>query len=58
MNSTVPAILGELAVAGIPIVLAANVERDTVPADVHLVRGDPTQPATISSTKLFYVVEK
>ncbi len=51
MNPTVPAILAELAAAGIPLVLAADVERDSVPADIHLVRGDPTQPATITRAK-------
>ncbi len=51
MNPTVPAILDELCVAGVPVVLAADVERGSVRADVHLVRGDPTQAATISRAK-------
>jgi voltage-gated potassium channel len=51
MNPTVPAILEELAAAGVPLVLVADVERDTVPPDVHLVRGDATQPAAILRAK-------
>jgi voltage-gated potassium channel len=51
MSSAVPAILEELAVAGVPLVLAADVERSSIPAEVHLVRGDPTQLATITSAK-------
>jgi voltage-gated potassium channel len=51
MNPTVPAILEELAAAGIPLVLVADVERDSVPPAVHLVRGDPTQPAAILRAK-------
>jgi len=51
MNPTVPAILEELKEAGIPVVLAADVERDSVRHGVHLVRGDPTEPSTISAAK-------
>jgi voltage-gated potassium channel len=51
MNPMVPAILEELEVAGIPVVLAADVEPDSVRHGVHLVRGDPTEPATIRSAK-------
>jgi voltage-gated potassium channel len=51
MNPTVPAILEELAGAGIPVVLAADVEPGSVRYHVHLVRGDPTEPATISKAK-------
>jgi voltage-gated potassium channel len=51
MNPTVPAILEELEVAGVPVVLAADVEPGTVRPGVHLVRGDPTQPGTISAAR-------
>jgi voltage-gated potassium channel len=51
MNPTVPAILEELAGAGIPVVLAADVEPGSVRHGVHLVRGDPTEPSTISKAK-------
>ncbi len=51
MNPTVPAILEELEGSGIPVVLAADVEPGSVRHGVHLVRGDPTEPSTISRTK-------
>ena len=51
MNPTVPAILEELEGAGIPVVLAADVEPGSVRHHVHLVRGDPTEPSTISKAK-------
>ena len=51
MNPMVPAILEELAGAGIPVVLAADVEPHSVRHGVHLVRGDPTEPSTISSAR-------
>jgi voltage-gated potassium channel len=51
MNPTVPAILEVLEEAGVPVVLAANVEPATVRHGVHLVRGDPTEPATIRKAK-------
>jgi voltage-gated potassium channel len=51
MNPTVPAILEVLEDAGVPVVLAANVEPVTVRHGVHLVRGDPTEPATIRKAK-------
>ncbi len=47
MNSTVHAILDELVAAGDPVVLVADVEQSKVHAGVHVVRGDPTQPAAI-----------
>ena len=47
----VPAILEELEGAGIPVVLAADVEPGSVRHGVHLVRGDPTEPSTISEAK-------
>jgi voltage-gated potassium channel len=51
MNPTVPAILEELEGAGIPVVLAADVEPGTVGHGVHVVRGDPTEPSTIRSAR-------
>jgi voltage-gated potassium channel len=51
MDSTVPAILAELVRADDPVVLVADVDPATVPAEVHVVRGDPTQPATIQKAK-------
>ena len=49
MNPKVPAILEELAVAGVPVVLVADIDPATLRPGVHLVRGDPTQPHTIRS---------
>lgn len=51
MNPTVPAILDELVRAGDPVVLVADVDPATVRAEVHVVRGDPAQPAVIRSAK-------
>jgi voltage-gated potassium channel len=51
MNPTVPAILDELARVGDPVVLVADVDPASVRAEVHLVRGDPTQEAVIRSAK-------
>jgi voltage-gated potassium channel len=51
MNPTVPAILEELEATGIPVVLAADVDPGKVRHGVHVVRGDPTEPATISKAK-------
>jgi voltage-gated potassium channel len=51
MNDTVPAILEELAAARIPVVLVAEVDPASVRPDIHLVRGDPTHPATISKAR-------
>ncbi len=51
MNPTVPAILDELERAGIPVVLAADVEPGSVGHGVHVVRGDPTEPSTIHSAR-------
>jgi len=47
MNPTVHAILDELVAAGDPVVLVADVEQATVRPEVHVVRGDPTQLASI-----------
>ena len=51
MNPAVPAILDELAGAGIPVVLAADVDPATVRSGVHVVRGDPVDEKTIQRTK-------
>jgi voltage-gated potassium channel len=47
MDPTVPAILDELLQAGDPVVLVADIDPASVPAEVHVIRGDPTQPAAI-----------
>lgn len=51
MSPTVPAILSELAGAGIPVVLVADVDPATIRAGVHVVRGDPTDEAAIARAK-------
>ena len=51
MTPTVPVILDELARAGDPVVLVAEVDPATVRAEVHLVRGDPTQESVIRSAR-------
>jgi voltage-gated potassium channel len=51
MNPTVPTILDELASARVPVVLVADVEPTRIRADVHLVHGDPTEPAAISRAR-------
>jgi voltage-gated potassium channel len=51
MTPTVPAILDELATAGVPVVLVADVDPETVHGEVHVVRGDPTDEATIRRAK-------
>jgi voltage-gated potassium channel len=47
MHRTVPAILDELVRAQDAVVLVADVDPDTVREEVHVVRGDPTQPTVI-----------
>jgi voltage-gated potassium channel len=47
MNPIVPALLDELAGAGIPVVLVADLDPATVRDGVHVVRGDPAEEATI-----------
>jgi len=47
----VPALLDELAAAGIPVVLVADVDPAGVRDGVHVVRGDPGDEATISKAK-------
>jgi voltage-gated potassium channel len=49
-NPIVPALLAELSRAGIPVVLVADVDPETV-RDVHVVRGDPTDEKTIARAK-------
>jgi voltage-gated potassium channel len=49
MNGPVPAILEELVKAGEHVVLVADVDPASVRGDVHVVRGDPTQPHALSS---------
>ena len=51
MNDAVPAILAELVAAGIPVVLVADTDPVSVPPDVHLVRGDPTDETVLKSAK-------
>jgi voltage-gated potassium channel len=51
MSPTVPAILEELAGAGIPVVLVADVDPETVRAGVHVIRGDATDEGTIARAK-------
>jgi voltage-gated potassium channel len=50
-NPIVPSLLDELAVAGIPVVLVADVDPATVRDGVHVVRGDPTEEAVISKAR-------
>lgn len=47
MSASVPAILDELSLAGVPVVLVADVDPAAVPSGVHVVRGDPTEEATL-----------
>ena len=51
MNPAVPAILTELVKADVAVVLVADVEPDTLPPGVHLVRGDPTEQTVIASAQ-------
>jgi len=51
MNPVVPALLDELAAAGIPVVLVADVDPAGVRDGVHVVRGDPGDEATISKAR-------
>jgi voltage-gated potassium channel len=51
MNPIVPTLLDELAVAGIPVVLVADVDPATVREGVHVVRGDPTEESVISQAR-------
>ena len=47
MHPAVPAILDELVRAGDAVVLVADVDPDTIPDKVHLIRRDPTQPGAL-----------
>jgi len=51
LNDAVPAILAELVAAGIPVVLVADTDPVSVPSEVHLVRGDPTDETVLKSAK-------
>jgi voltage-gated potassium channel len=51
MNDAVPAILDELVAARVSVVLAADVDPVGLPPEVYVVRGDPTDEATISQAK-------
>src|ERR1700683_4214241 len=51
MNPIVPSLLDELATAGIPVVLVADVDPATVRDSVHVVRGDPREEATIANAR-------
>jgi voltage-gated potassium channel len=51
MSQAVPAILDELVEAGVPVVLAADVDPADIHEKVHVVRGDPAQPYTIRSAR-------
>jgi voltage-gated potassium channel len=50
-DPSVPAILEELVQVGEDVVLVADVDPDTVPARVHVVRGDPTEPAILAAAR-------
>jgi len=49
MDGPVPAILDELVRAGEHVVFVADVDPGTVRGEVHVIRGDPTQPHVLSS---------
>ena len=51
MSPSVPAILDELANAGVPVVLVADVDPATVRSGVHVVRGKPTEETVIARAK-------
>jgi voltage-gated potassium channel len=51
MSPAVPTVLDELAGAGIPVVLVADVAPETVRSGVHVVRGNPTDEAVIAKAK-------
>jgi voltage-gated potassium channel len=51
MSPTVPAILEELEAAAVPVVLVADVDPAKVRRGVHVVRGDPTEPAKVRSAR-------
>jgi len=51
MAPAVPAILDELAAAGIPVVLVADVDPASVRSGVHVIRGNPTDEAVIARSR-------
>lgn len=51
MAPTVPAVLDELARAGIPVVLVADVDPATVRSGVHVVRGNPTDETVLARAR-------
>ena len=51
MSPTVPAILDELAGAGIPVVHVADVDPASARSGVHVVRGDPTDEGVIARAR-------
>ena len=51
MSPTVPAILGDLAGAGIPVVHVADVDPASARSGVHVVRGDPTDEEVIARAR-------
>jgi voltage-gated potassium channel len=51
MSPTVPAIIDELAGAGGPAVLVADIDPAGAHAGVHVVRGNPTDEAVIARAK-------
>src|SRR5579875_2025123 len=51
MDSPVPAVLDELVQAGEQVVLVADVDPSSVRGEVHLIRGDPVQPAVIAAAR-------
>jgi voltage-gated potassium channel len=50
-SPAVPTVLDELAGAGIPVVLVADVDPETVRTGVHVVRGNPTDEAVIAKAR-------
>ncbi len=51
MHPAVPAILDELVAAGNSVVLVADVDPAGVRDEIHVVRGDPTQPRAIAAAR-------
>jgi len=51
MHPSVPAIIDELVKADVAVVLVADVDPVGIREEVHVVRGDPTNPATLRSAK-------
>jgi voltage-gated potassium channel len=51
MSPTVRAILSQLVAAGESVVLVADADPVGLPPEVHLVKGDPTEPAAIKAAR-------